>query len=316
MMSRPVATVRYRRAFSTMSVLVESNSAMTDTTLPFSMSGVSPSTINFKFPCIKSGNTRHRFRSASDRSRIQVTYLSKRRVRCESLALPLFSSFPHMCLSSRLAYIFDGGSTLLSSRVHRYFLPFWSMCWPRWLCLGGHLQPSVSEASPFGSVLSSRSVALTVQWTEHSLQTCSGLKNLSKYKMMKKIRARFSEHKQNFHKINYFRQGTKSSGLVPCFHRDTMCFESPYSPSEEWQPKFYRLFESPQVWIRWLSWHRLRLWTRQHHWWKTRHEHEDLKSQTFHMSINHETEVFSQSLDASVLSYFEGDKYLKKITLW
>lgn len=31
------------------------------------------------------------------------------------------------------------------------------------------------------------------------------------------------------------------------------------------------------------------------------------------MSINHETEVFSQSLDASVLSYFEGDKYFKKL---
>lgn len=36
-----------------MSALVDSNSAMTDTTLPFSISGVSPSTINFKFPYVK-----------------------------------------------------------------------------------------------------------------------------------------------------------------------------------------------------------------------------------------------------------------------
>lgn len=42
-----------------MSVLVDSNSAMIDTTLPFSIRGVSPSTTNFKFPYTESEKTRH-----------------------------------------------------------------------------------------------------------------------------------------------------------------------------------------------------------------------------------------------------------------
>lgn len=50
--------------------------------------------------------------------------------------------------SSILAYIFDRGSVFLSSHIYKYFLPFWSMCWPQlgWLDLGDHLQPTVSGA--------------------------------------------------------------------------------------------------------------------------------------------------------------------------
>ena len=42
-----------------MSVLVDSNSAMIDTSLPSSIRVVSPSTTNFKFPCIRREKPRH-----------------------------------------------------------------------------------------------------------------------------------------------------------------------------------------------------------------------------------------------------------------
>lgn len=50
--------------------------------------------------------------------------------------------------SSILTYIFGRGSVFLSSHIYKYFLPFWSMCWPQlgWLDLEDHLQPTVSGA--------------------------------------------------------------------------------------------------------------------------------------------------------------------------
>lgn len=112
------------------------------------------------------------------------------------------STFPlfHMCdYTSILAYIIDRGSIFVSSHIYKYFLLFWS----GWLCLGGHFNYLFHKSSVVG-LCWVQGLRISQYNELSSLQTYSGLENSSKYKMMKKIRVQFSEHKAKFSQNKLF----------------------------------------------------------------------------------------------------------------
>lgn len=80
-----------------MSVLVESNSAMTDTTLPFSMRGVSPSTTNFKFPYTRNGETRQTIAMRFETVRQEYIYIMQSNFVCSTYS-PKYITYKYLAL--------------------------------------------------------------------------------------------------------------------------------------------------------------------------------------------------------------------------
>lgn len=153
-----------------MSVLVESNSAMMDTTLPFSMRGVSPSTTNFKFPYTRNGETRQTIAMRFETVRQEYIYIMQSNFVCSTYS-PKYITYKYLALhpfflpsqtpvSFNIQYMFLMGRCLIfwCSQIYESF-PYESF-------LGVILKPSVLQRFNKYSICSSNS------WTIFSVHLC------------------------------------------------------------------------------------------------------------------------------------------------